>query len=92
MFHAKFSDGSPDHTSPHRKGYRFLDVDDAHRLAADEAYEARRQRLHYTNRQRQQDAAGSTPPRIVDTAQLRAKAEQAWEERNARMRNAWRTR
>ena len=44
-FHTHFSDGSPDHTSPHKPGYRFLDVDDAAKIAADEAYEARSRRM-----------------------------------------------
>jgi hypothetical protein len=93
-FHSTFADGSPDHTSPHRPGYRFADTSDAARLAADEAYEQRRERMHYTtNRRRHQQDANEPPPTSTRTLdELRAKAEQAWEERNKRMANAWRNR
>jgi hypothetical protein len=87
-----FADGSPDHTSPHRPGYRFLDVNDEAKIAANDAYEARRERIHYSSRQRQQDANADdrAPARTLDA--LRQAAEKAYEDRNARMRNAWKQR
>jgi hypothetical protein len=91
-FHSTFSDGSRDFTSPHRPGYRFLDVNDEAKIAANDAYEARRERIHYSSRQRQQDANADdrAPARTLDA--LRQAAEKAYEDRNARMRNAWKQR
>jgi hypothetical protein len=90
-FAATFADGTPDHTSPHRPGHRFADVDDAGRLAADAAYEARRQAMHYANKRGRQDGAGNhgaTP----DLHRLRDLADAAYEDRRQRMANAWRNR
>jgi hypothetical protein len=91
-FHQHFSDGTPDHTSPHRKGFRFLDVNDAARLAADAAYEQQRQRLANAWRNKDVQAGDNrdaTPPtRTLD--ELRQAAEVAWQERSKRMSNAWR--
>jgi hypothetical protein len=36
-FDTTFADGSPDFTSPHKKGFRFADSDSPSRCAADEA-------------------------------------------------------
>jgi hypothetical protein len=95
-FHQKFADGTTDHTSPHRKGFRFADTDDADRLAADEAYEQMRTRLSDAWRRKHDAKAEAnrdgTPVRTITLDQLRAKAEQAYEDRNARMRNAWKQR
>jgi len=90
-FTPTFSDGSVDHTSPHRPGHRFADVDDEARLAANDAYEERRQRLHYANKHRDLDDAsnhGATP----DLDLLRELADAAYEDRRTRMANAWRDR
>jgi hypothetical protein len=95
-FHQHFSDGSVDHTSPHRKGFRFLDTNDAAGKAADAAYAERSRRMETAWRTRgngitEANRDGTPPPtRTLD--QLHALAEQAYEERNERMRNAWRQR
>jgi hypothetical protein len=98
-FRPTFSDGSPDHTSPHRPGYRFADTGDAARLAADEAYEARSRRMEtaWQHRGEQHDAAASKNlgrPKISQATldELRAAADAAWEDRSKRMSNAWRQR
>jgi hypothetical protein len=93
-FSPTFSDGTPDHTSPHRPGYRFADTSDAARLAADEAYEQRRERMHYTtNRRRQQQDANEPPPTSTRTLDaLRASATAAYEARSKRMAGAWKNR
>lgn len=86
-----FADGSPDFTNPHRPGHRFADVNDEARLAANDAYQERRQRLHYANKRRRQDEAGNqgaTP----DLDHLRELADAAYEDRRQRMSNAWRNR
>jgi hypothetical protein len=86
-----FADGTPDHTSPHRPGHRFADVNDEARLVANDAYEERRQRLHYANKRGRQDGAGNhgaTP----DLHRLRELADAAYEDRRQRMANAWRNR
>jgi hypothetical protein len=58
-----FADGTPDHTSPHRPGHRFADVNDEARLVANDAYEERRQRLHYANKRgRQRRCVRRSPP------------------------------
>jgi hypothetical protein len=90
VFDQHFSDGSVDHTNPHRPGFRFLDIGDVAKLAADEANEQRRERIHYSNRQRQQDAAihQRVPARTLDA--LQQDAEVAYAERNKRLQNAWR--
>lgn len=90
-FAPTFSDGSPDFTNPHRPGHRFADVNDEARLTANDAYEERRQRLHYANKRRRQDEAGNqgaTP----DLDHLRELADAAYEDRRQRMANAWRNR
>jgi hypothetical protein len=93
-FHNTFADGSVDHTSPFKPGYRFADTNDAVRVAADEAYEARRERLHYTiNRRRQQQDANEPPPTTTRTLdELRAAASAAYEARSKRMAGAWKDR
>jgi hypothetical protein len=54
-FHPTFSDGSLDLSSPHRPGFRVLDVGDPLRLAADQAYEEMRMRLDAKPRKRPDD-------------------------------------
>jgi hypothetical protein len=44
-FSRTFSDGSVDHTDPHRPGFRFADSNDPHRLKAEEAYQERTRRM-----------------------------------------------
>ena len=94
-FRPTFSDGSPDHTSPHRPGYRFADTTDDARLA-DEAYEERRERMQNAWRRKgdaqADDNRDAAPPRTRTLDEWRAKADQAWEDRNKRMANAWRNR
>jgi hypothetical protein len=90
-FHPYFSDGTPDHTSPHRPGWRFADTTDAARLAADEAYEARRERMHYANRRRQ-DGTGDPGATARNLDQLRALADAAYEAKCKRLQEGWRNR
>ena len=88
-FHTHFSDGSPDHTSPHQKGFRFADVNDEAKIAADKAYAERSRRME--NAWRLKDhAADPTPVRTPSNDASQAKAQQAYDERSVRMRNAWR--
>lgn len=91
-FRPTFSDGTPDHTSPHRPGYRFADTNDAARIAADEAYEERRERMQNAWRRKgdaqTDDNRNSAPPRTRTLDEWRAAAEKAWEDRNKRMQNA----
>lgn len=94
-FHSHFSDGSPDHTSPHRPGYRFADLYDNARLAADAAYEQRSIRMAdaWRHKGAPQDAsAEERTPSNTHTPSLDARqaADQAYEDRNKRLRNAWR--
>jgi hypothetical protein len=95
-FSPTFSDGTIDHTSPFKPGYRFADTNDAARLAADEAYEERRERMQNAWRTKgdvkAEDNRDGTPPRTRTLDELRAAADQAWEDRNKRMSNAWRNR
>jgi hypothetical protein len=91
-FFPTFSDGSPDSTSPHRPGFRFLDAGDPSGLAAEQAYEERRMRLAEAWRKDRQDSVHDLASRQLTLDELRAKAEQAREDRDARMRDAWRRR
>ena len=94
-FRAAFADGSPDHTSPHRPGYRFADTDDAARLAANDAYEERRERMAnaWRNKGQQHDAnSDAPPPRTASLDELRAQADAAYREKCQRLRNGWRNR
>jgi hypothetical protein len=54
------SDGTPDHTSPHRPGFRFIDHGEL-RDAADAAYEERRARLSDAHRARDAVPPLATP-------------------------------
>ena len=92
-FHSTFADGSPDFTSPHRKGFRFADVNDGDRAAANDAYEQMRTRLSDAWRRKDERSVATKeapPTRRLD--ELRTLAEKAWHDRNERMRNAWRNR
>jgi hypothetical protein len=91
-FSPTFADGSPDHTSPHRPGFRFLDTDDPAKLAAQEAYEARRRRMENAWRHtgQRQDEDHTPPPRTRTLDELRAAAEGAYQDRNVRLANGWR--
>lgn len=95
-FSPTFSDGSPDHTSPHRPGFRFADTADAGKIAANEAYEARSRRLEsgWQRKGEQHDAFAeeSAPPRLASLDELRAKANQEYENRSRRLADAWRRR
>src|SRR5262245_54907200 len=85
-FRPTFADGTPDHTSPHRPGYRFADIDDANRLAA-EAYEERRMRLENAWRKHVTDDA---PAQRTDAASARAIADRAYRDKCERLQNSWR--
>jgi hypothetical protein len=91
-----FADGSIDHTSPHRPGYRFADTNDPDRLDADAAYEERNRRLSNASRHKgeQQDERCDhhAAPRKRTLDELRALAEGAYQDRNVRMQNQWRNR
>jgi hypothetical protein len=113
-FRQTFADGSPDFTSPHRKGFRFSDVDDEASIAADQAYEERSRRMESAWKRKGQPDEGNdptalTPPSKEESAWLRKQAlarqatrevmggddaqrmaDQAYEERNKRLANAWR--
>jgi hypothetical protein len=92
-FHPYFADGSPDFTSPHRKGYRFADTNDEARIAANGAYEQMRTRLREAWRRKGErlvETKEAPPTRTLD--QLQAEAEHGWQQRRERMRNAWRRR
>jgi hypothetical protein len=86
-FRPTFSDGTPDHTNPHRPGYRFADIDDADRLAADKAYEERRTRMQNAWKNA---TDADTPVQRRDAANARAVADRAYEDRKVRLTNAWR--
>jgi len=96
-FSSKFADGGHDYTSPHRKGFRFADTNDANGRAADVAYAERSRRMEDGWRHNKGDAQAeakrdTAPPRTPtrDAAQQRAAADAAYAARTERMRNAWR--
>ena len=91
-FRPTFSDGSPDFTSPHRKGFRFADVNDEAKIAARIAYDERSRRMEtaWQRKGEQQDADEHTPLRTKSRDQARSAADAAYDERNERLRNAWR--
>jgi hypothetical protein len=98
-FTSTFSDGTPDHTSSQRPGFRFADTNHSARLAADRAYEARRRRLENgwrskgTPQQHGNKDARAAPLNLELTLdEVRAAANAAREARDARLRNAWKTR
>jgi hypothetical protein len=85
-FRRRFADGSVDHTDPHRPGYRFSDVDDADRLAAERAYAERLQRRDYRTRQQTHDqVADRSAPHTRSLDELRDAADAAYEARRQRM-------
>lgn len=91
-FHRVFSDGSVDHTHWSRPGFRFADVSNTDRTAANDAYEAMRQRLNdgWRNKRVLTPEKSDAAPRGTPTLdQLQADAQKAWEQRNERSRNAW---
>jgi hypothetical protein len=91
-FSPTFSDGSPDHTNPHAPGYRFLDVDDEGKLAAEQAYRERSRRMEDGWKRKGDDNtsanANAKPAATLDEA--RRAADAAYEARNKRLQNAWR--
>jgi hypothetical protein len=96
-FHSHFADGSIDHTSPHRKGFRFADTDDAARIAANDAYEARSRRMADAWKHKGEPQDGEELPRGGSSRTLsldaaRAAADRAYEARSRRMADAWRHR
>jgi hypothetical protein len=95
-FTPTFADGTPDHTNPHRKGYRFSDTDDPDRADAEQAYRERNRRMETAWRRKgeQQDETRDhrAAPRTRTLDELRAAADQAYAQRNRRMQNAWRNR
>jgi hypothetical protein len=95
-FSPTFADGSPDFSDPHRPGFRFSDIGDAARLAADQAYEERRERMQNAWRTKgdvKADAGdGAAPPRTRSLDVLRSAADTAYRDKCERLRNAWRNR
>jgi hypothetical protein len=89
-FRSTFSDGSPDHTSPHRPGYRFADCDV--RDESERAYREKMRRLH--NADHSQPHRDDEPPArggpTLDEA--RDAAERAYRERSERLQSAHRER
>lgn len=89
-FSKTFSDGSRDFTDPYRPGYRFLDVDDAGRIAAQEAYDARSKRLSENWRRKdQQQQSDDTKPRtpfsMPGVSHQQGKAQDAYREKCTRL-------
>jgi hypothetical protein len=84
-----FADGSPDPTSPHKRGFRFLDVDDPAKLAADAAYEQMRERLSSAWRKDKDRRDPICDARRPTLDELETAASAAYEARSERMRNAW---
>jgi hypothetical protein len=84
-FSTKFSDGSTDHTSPHRPGYRFADVDNPARLEATKAYEEKRARVQDQWRKPPARSDAAPPP----PSDARAIADRAWEDKRQRISNAY---
>ena len=90
-FRPHFSDGTPDLTFPHAPGFRFSDVDDGAKLAADRAYIERRTRMDYRHRidaRPDADRGSQQPTLLLD--ELEQAATVAYEERSERLRTAWR--
>jgi hypothetical protein len=91
-FRTRFSDGSPDHTSPHRPGYRFADCDA--RDAAEDAYRERSRRLHNADHARQFDPPHDATLRFADASaldELQGAARDAYERRRERLASKWRS-
>jgi hypothetical protein len=91
-FSPHFFDGTPDHTSPHRPGYRFADTHDAARLAAEQAYRERSTRLQDAWRKGRLDPVRDHASRQLTLDELRAAADAAYREKCERLRNGWRNR
>jgi hypothetical protein len=89
-FSPTFADGSSDFTSPHRKGFRFADTNDAARLAADEAYHSRSRRMETAWQRKGEQQHDQARTKSLDP--LRSAADQAYAERSERLQNAWRNR
>jgi hypothetical protein len=87
-FNPSFADGSPDHTSPHRPGYRFADTDDAARVAAEEAYRERNQRMSSAwqrKGQPQQDDVRDATPRTRTPEEAQKSVDDAYAQKVARL-------
>jgi hypothetical protein len=91
-FRQTFADGTPDYTNPHRPGYRFADIDDANRIAAAEAYEARRSRMQNAWKNASDAADNDVSAQSTDAASARARADRAYADRTIRYCNAWKNR
>jgi hypothetical protein len=95
-FRRTFSDGSPDFTSPFKPGYRFADTNDEARIAADRAYEARRERMENAWRTKgdvkAEDNRDTAPPCTRTLDELREAAEASYAEKCRRLQSAWRNR
>jgi hypothetical protein len=85
-FHDTFSDGSRDLSSPHRPGFRVLDIADANRIAAHDAYESKRARLDYRNRDAAAKAKAAKKPDDdpEDEDDGKPENERQWREQMAR--------
>ena len=78
-----------DYTSPHRPGFRLLDIGDASRLAAI-AYAEMRTLLDYRHRQQDGVSNHGLRQRMLSLDALEQLAADSYAQRNERMRNAWR--
>jgi hypothetical protein len=90
-FSSTFSDGSRDFTSPFKPGFRFADIGDAAKIAADEAYDQRRERMANAWRTKGNATHDAAPPRTATLDELRALADAAYQAKCERLQNAWRT-
>jgi len=79
-----------DYTSPHRPGFRLLDIGDASRLAANDAYAEMRTLLDYRHRQQDGVSDHGLRRRTLSLDALEQLAADSYAQRNERMRNAWR--
>jgi hypothetical protein len=76
-FRRQFADGSIDHSDPHRPGFRVLDSDDRSRVAANDAYEAKRQRMHYANKRKAEEEDDKTQTTETEMERRQRLARQA---------------
>lgn len=90
-FSRTFSDGTLDHTNPHQPGYRFADVDDAARIASEQAYRERSARMaeawrHKGEKQQQDDDNQDAAPRRTPTLdELQKASDAAYREKCGRL-------
>jgi hypothetical protein len=95
-FRPTFADGSLDHTSPHRPGHRVADTYDEARIAANDAYEQRRERMANAWRNKGypqlEDDGGERDYCTRTLDESRAAADAAYQAKRERLQNGWRSR